>query len=298
MPRHVLVTTNCQTAGIAATLRACLPGAEVTARFLATPQDAASTEALAALVAQADAWVLPAGHKPWLAEPPFAELVAGKQVVHVPQVGFDAFHPDLVYVRDRRTGGIVKPDYHSRLVIRAWELGVAAERVPLLFTEPVMRALGYCNRWAGAQAALKMHFDASCLDFASFFLAAKRLGVFMHSINHPAVEITTLLGKMVALRLGVPGAVMARPLPLPDPLLPLVVWPVHPPIAHALGVPGSDNWAIGHDSFDLPGYIAYAYAGYAACGASPDDMAWARPELGPPPDVLDAVMLDALGGHW
>lgn len=242
--------------------------------------------------------MLPAGHKLWLTEPPFDQAVAGKALVHLPAVGFDAFHPDLVYVLDRRSGGILKPDYHSRLVIRAWQKGVAADRVPLLFTAPVMRALGYCDRWAAAQAGLRFHFDNSSLDFAGFFLRAKRLGVFMHSINHPTVEVTTLLARMAARQLGAPPEIMHRPLPLPDPLLPFVTWPVHPPIAAALGMAGTDGWSIEGVPYGLPDYVAYAYAGYDACGTAPEDMAWAVPQLGPPPALLDAVMLDALGGSW
>lgn len=55
MPRHILVTSNCQTAGVAAALRACFPGTEVTARFFHPPHDEAARAALLEVLAPADA---------------------------------------------------------------------------------------------------------------------------------------------------------------------------------------------------------------------------------------------------
>ncbi len=298
MPRRLLVTSNCQTAGIAAALRACFPQDEVLAEPFSPPGDAAAQARLAEALARCDAWVAPLQTVPWLQQPPFAAPLAGMTVVRLPLLNFSAFHPDLAYVVDLRTGSWLKPDYQSRLVVRAWQLGVPSSRVPLLFTAPVMQALGYFSRWASGMAGLEDQFAGCSLDFASFYLRVKRLGTFMHSDNHPCVEVTTILGQMVAVCLGASAARLPQPLPLPDPLLENIIWPVYPPIAQVLGVPGSYHWSLNHQRYDLPAYIALAYANLDASGARHDELAWAHADRGPPQELLDSVLREALGDRW
>jgi hypothetical protein len=294
MPRRLLVTSNCQTGGIAAALRACFPEDEVTAQPFSPPDDIAAQARLAEALAQADAWIAPLKTIPWLREAPFTAHMAGKTVVQLPLLNFAAFHPDLAYVLDLRSGSWLKPDYQSRLVVRAWQLGVQRSMVPLLFTGKVMQALGYCSGWAQGMADLQAQFANSSLDFASFYLRVKRLGTFMHSHNHPRVEVTTIIGLMAAVCLGASPAQLTQPLLLPDPLLENIVWPVYPPVGQALGVPGSYRWSFNLHHHDLQSYIDLAYANLEASGARPEDLTWAHPDRGPPEDLLDSVLREAL----
>jgi hypothetical protein len=65
----------------------------------------------------------------------------------------------------------------------------------------------------------------------------------MHTINHPRIVAQTLVAKQVVRKMGI------EPLQYDDSILRYItdplsktVWPVYPPIADHLGVPGSYRW--------------------------------------------------------
>lgn len=106
MGRRILVSGYCQTGGIAAALAALLPGDEVRAQPLPAAADAA---ALAAALDWADTWVPYMDYAAVAAAPAIAALLPGRRVQPMPQVSFPAFHPDICYLRDRRTGALLVP---------------------------------------------------------------------------------------------------------------------------------------------------------------------------------------------
>src|SRR5262249_2005605 len=150
--------------------------------------------------------------------------------IDVPFLHFDAFHPDLCYLRRKSTGRLLAPHYNSRIVFWAYMNSVDPSRVPALFCESVFERLGYMNRWHGTVAWLRGEFAKCDIDFARYFLPVKRMGAFMHSSNHPKIDAITALAKVVSLRLGRSEDIMDTDIGLTDALAGTNLWPIYPPI--------------------------------------------------------------------
>jgi hypothetical protein len=292
MSRRILVTSNCQTGGVAAALRHCLPDASVAAmgiRGLSAPEGRAR---LRVALEACDTWVVIAGLAA-LNDPELAAPLAARQVVLIPHFNFRAFHPDIIYLIDRRSGALVEPHYQSRLVVWAWQHGLAPEDVPRLFTEETMRRLGYLSAWGHSESRLRDAFAACGLDFASFFLRLKRLGVFMHTVNHPRMEALVLLGKLLAMQLGAPAATLDREIAVAD-AMDHWRWPIYPPIGYRLGLPHGYHWLLDGVGYDLPGFIDESYRCFETLGLRPTDLDTHPNSVLMPEAELDAILHDQL----
>ncbi len=240
--RRIVVTGNCLSRGLGEALAGLL-GAEhldVFPEWDLRPGNDLSSVATA--LERADLWVrIPLANGPDLGR--LTERVS--TVVDAPAFTFPAFHPDIVYATRRSDGSFFRgqTDYHSAIGLWAWRKGLSAAAATALFDDEVMRQLAYDAYWTPSVAGLKAAFDVAGLEFAPFWLRLKRLGVFMHSINHPRVEAIALLAKSIAHAVGAPRSVWEVPLEryLQD-YLSAIVWPVYPTVARALGVPGHYGW--------------------------------------------------------
>ena len=176
------------------------------------------------------------------------EPLPHQQIIRIPSVTFPAFHPDQVYAR-RDDGSLFvgATDYHSAIGLWAWSQGASVDEAASLFDDEVLRALGYDDYWGTSVSALAEAFDLSDLAFRPFWSRAQRLGLFMHTVNHPVPAALGLLAKAIAERLGAPSAVWEDPLEryLND-YCSSAVWPVMPVVARRLGLAGSWQWRL-HD---------------------------------------------------
>ena len=166
----------------------------------------------------------------------------------------------------------------------------SAEQAAALFCKPVFQELGYLDLWAGSVARMKADFEATDLAdlFDLFILRIKRRGNFMYAVNHPRAWVLAHLGKLIALKIGMPRSVIDLDLEISDGLTD-VVWPVYPEVAAALAVDGGsyrwrmDNWQL-HD-----GPLAYTtavFAQYAQAGILPGELVVDYPRQ----DLFDAVL--------
>jgi polysaccharide biosynthesis acetyltransferase WcbI-like protein len=157
--------------------------------------------------------------------------------VTVPAFQFRAYQPDCVYVlaEGQELSGHVGP-YHSMIALAAHKEGLGAERAAAFFNTDIFTAGGYLDSWVPARDNLVEGFRAHGLDIASVFVRRSRGRCFMHTINHPKIEILFDIAQALLVKLGRPIHANAT---LPVDALTGTIWPVYPAIGEQLGVRGS-----------------------------------------------------------
>lgn len=239
------VLGNCQAHGVAQCIRLLAPQVEVVSRSvsLADGDNAELIEAIAAEMATCDLALIQTLEE---VQPRLAGLFGtvlekiGTRARRWPPIIFRGFHPDCVYVmRDGRVmDGIVGP-YHSALLCAAWAEGLPPERAARLFNAFAYAALGYFQAFDEAAALLSDQAQRHGFDLSAFLDAPA--APFMHTINHPRVEILQSVAAQALDLAGIPRAATA---PLPeDDLAQGPVWPAYPDLARRGGwTPAPASW--------------------------------------------------------
>jgi hypothetical protein len=287
----IVVSSNCQTGGVAAALACFLPDATVVPVALPRPDDATSVAAFRdKWLGGADAWIV--ADRPTLIDailPPGGE--GRLRVVRIPVILFDAFHPDTVYVQSARTGQLTSIHYNSAIVAWCYKHGIEAKRVVRLFSPEVYDALGYFDRWRTSVDELRRRFESVNMDFASFFLSAKRETPFMHSVNHPTSRCLTILARLAARALGADERTTSRAPRVPDGLAD-AAWPVYPEIAETYGIAGEYAWVLaGRRVVGVLPFVEFTFERYAAEDFEPSDITMDSGE-----SKLDATLPLFVGG--
>jgi hypothetical protein len=289
MGRKIVVSSNCQTGGIAAALTAMMPDDAVVARPWIGAD--ASEPDLRRELRDADVWVTAADDASRAALLPSGRTI---DVVRVPRIVFTAFHPDTIRVAG--PDGAWLPSavarLHSAIVVWGWRNGIGAGEIVDRFTPAVMEGLGYTAGWEPAVAQLRDAFATSDVDFEPFFLAVRRATPFMLTVNHARVAVLVHLARPVARRLGAPAERVEFPweTTLPDrPMTNGPFWPVYPVVAASLGVPGGFVWRPpGGGYLGLEQFVRASLDRYA----NVDPATVVAPALDDP--RFDAVLGDAL----
>ncbi len=219
----ILLIGNCQVASLQAVLRVMVPDVEVAG--YSTPQ--LRTGGTCPL----DADLV-------FAQPAMLEALkaAGGPVPEpdavFPRIVFPAFHPDMCYLRNRRTGG---NEPGSRLAWYAWERGLSIDAAVELFREDVFARLGYFDAWSSAEAALFAECAKVGYEVAGAFAAWRRRDAFMHTINHPKLFVMSGVARWLLAKAGIAPTTLTPEDLTPDPLTNALTWPVYPEIARRLG---------------------------------------------------------------
>lgn len=162
--------------------------------------------------------------------------VAPVQTMPIPY--FDGYHPDLCYLTDGK--GILKGpmgDYHSKIVTAAYKKGVPGSSVRALFSSSRYQDFGYFDRWTPAKAAFIDGFTDVGLSIDHYFRTWSVRRQFMHSVNHPAIEVVYDMARCILSREGIEYA-DTRLLPH-DNLMNGPIYPVFDEIAERLSIQGS-----------------------------------------------------------
>ena len=252
----VVVTSNCQTAGIANGLTMLLPGADVSA----VP---AHDKYLQEKVDGADVWVTSSNN-----------AQSDKRVVRIPEVHFKAWHPDMCYAVNVETNaavtGVQNGHYQSALTLWGYTRGLSVDRTAGLFREETYEALGFMDRWAAEVAQLRARFASSDVAFADFTDAVSLHQPFMHTVNHPRVEVLAALAKCAAANIADDRSLLRVPIErvMVDALGQQSVWSVYPEIAHRYGTTGAYVWRIGASQVvaSVREFVELQHAAYAAQG--------------------------------
>lgn len=282
MTRKILVLGNCQVAGVAAALQRIYWADEVQAVSLNTVE---RNQLLFQRLSEAD---IVFGGKPIQAL--LTECrVAPRQFVSLPAIHFGAFHPDMVAARGAVNGRFA---YNSAICIWAYNKGISRDQTLRLFTRRTFAELGYFDFWRASVARLRSAFDIAGVEFERFYLAAKRLGTFMHTVNHPTAALLCYLAKTMAISAGFDRSVWYRDILINDALGRVTSWGVYPEIARELAVPGAYGWLVERGKLieGLDNYVDYAFRRYAEAGVERGTLQM----IGPRQETYDTVLSSAL----
>ena len=239
---------NCQAEGLASSLRAWAPGVETIIQPVGTLplNQADQIDEVQRRLLACDYILLQTVD---LRRPQFRPFIsdiiqrAPGRVERFPVVVFNGFHPDCVYVM--RDGAAVDGPvgaYHSALAAAAWFEDLPQDRAVRLFNSYAYARLGYFDAYPRGLTYLKSE------AFAGYDLAAcvSPTNAFMHTINHPAVQLSVEIARQALDRLDVPRlASIVDPI---DPLAKSGAWPVYPELAERLGL---ENTMSKHDFASL-----------------------------------------------
>lgn len=186
-----------------------------------------------------------------------------KRLVPYPLIASRVAHPDCHYVVDQNGKQVLTPlgPYHSAITVGAYLEGLGVDRALALFNRFTYRALGY-DRIRDDDEVVAKEAKALGYDFSGFFTRSDR--VYMHTINHPRIEIIFETARQGLAKLGV---AYLRDAKLPeDNLKHSTVWPVYPGLFDR----GSGNedivflHAARNVAYTLPEFIEISYATYDA----------------------------------
>lgn len=256
MPGKWLVLFNCQAIGLANCLESLSPGLEVE-RF-----DALSAREqmgdIGTRLHEFERIVIAPRVKAIVGE----NVASRDQVLWMPHVWYQAYHPDLCYLGDSGplTRGAAGP-YHSMIAFVAYDLDMTVEQALALYRTDVYAAMGYLDSWNPARAGLLRDFDEHGFDLRPSLPGWARRGAFMHSVNHPKIEVLMDLARHLLRKAGRP--VVESGIVPHDNLANGPVFAVYPEIGSRLGVAGAYAFKRGatyrvkpldqfvHESFEL-----------------------------------------------
>lgn len=264
IPREILVTSNCATAGIALGIKALLPDTAVRVAPI-TEIRQMTPEQIAHRLENVDLWVT----IPQALE--LAEQVSSTPILRIPLIRFNAYHPDIIYVMDQDRKiikGANGQDYHSAIALWSYNNDLSREQATALFCSDVYNDLGYTQRWEPALKELSDLFLASNLDFRDFYPAVLEHAPFMHTLNHPRGEVIALLSKLICVSITGNRALMKLPLEriIQDTLAQDSCWPIYPGIAETHGLEGHYIWKLGSNTFvnGVERFVNSSYNAYEA----------------------------------
>jgi hypothetical protein len=197
------------------------------------------------------------------------------QSIQIPFFGFYGFHPDLVYCQKKDDSTLLtSPHYNSRIVLFAYENNLSPIQTKNLFSENIFRMLGYFDAFKLERQELKRLFlnaNINSRDFDRFFNTIQRLGIFMHSGNHPNILTIRYLTKLLIENHDPFINFEDYNFNLVDGLISPFVFPVYPEIASNLALRGNYSWSflngnVKYQFNNLLDYIIFSFDNYQKIG--------------------------------
>ncbi len=221
------VIGSCQVYGIAASLKVWSPGSTAYPlnAGLVSSMDESAQEALADKLAACDAVYVESVDR--IKTGPLSKTALAERVrlISYPVVVFTGLHPDCVHVY--KGGTPVQTHmgpYNSALTLAAFNEGLTPERTAALFNRFVLASLGYLAQREASNRDLDQYFTELGYDCSAFVGTT-----FMHSINHPKIEVLHDLARQA---LDVGGFERNEDTSPPnDTLLEGAIWPIYSDLA-------------------------------------------------------------------
>ena len=232
------IVGNCQVAGMQVALKALLPGAIVEAYHVGV-HPAIPAREIAAKLSSYDfviSQMLGVHGYPELEFERVREQTRAASLI--PPLVFTGFHPDSCYVFNN--GQAVASEvgfYHSAIAGAGFLLGLAPERTLRLYNAYIYDELGYFADFDTSRSVLVASFSNYGFDLAPHIDNWLGDGYFMHTINHPKVNVLATLATLGAQSAGVVDPAAKPPRHLIDFLEQNVAWAVYPEISKRLGMP-------------------------------------------------------------
>ncbi|WP_137178668.1 WcbI family polysaccharide biosynthesis putative acetyltransferase [Roseomonas sp. AR75] len=182
-----------------------------------------------------------------------------RRLVRFPAIVFAGFHPDCVYLTDAggsEIRGATGP-YHSAIAVACFLEGISVQRALKLYNALTYGSLGYFADYDREVLRLEREFSTGGYDARAAIQASPP--VFMHTLNHPRIELLFALAEQVVVRVGLQPLKATLP---PDTLSNALRWAVHPEISRQIGKGPPCNFALGGQEFSLETMLSTAYSAY------------------------------------
>ena len=263
------VLFNCQTVGLAASLRHLLPDHEIIHhRFADVGKSDETAHDAAVLLRRCDTVITTTTGVNLRDADPARLDAAGVTVMRIPHVVFGGFHPDSCYSPNPKSG-IPGPTerFHSRIAACAFLAGLDIEDTLALYTRLPFARLGYFTHYAQQRAAMLEQWAAYSVDLAPWFARWEQSGCFMHSMNHPKIGVLHDVARMICEKLELQTRESGAP--PEDNMANLASHPVYADLAEVLGVTPESHFrpqsAEGMQArlLDQPTFLARSFAAFA-----------------------------------
>ena len=257
---RLTVLGNCQAFVMARCLRTLNPDLQVVAG--GQPRTRGQIESLTGRLEDADALIAqPIAMRRLGTLSPRGRGGRPARTLAYPAVVFTGFHPDALHAPRRAGLKSLIGEWHSLLILAGHRQGLPPHRTAELFNAYVYGVLGYFDEYAKAERFLERKAAQVGWDLAAKIRRWRGESPFVHTPNHPHIEVMMSLARQVCRSLGLefdPGA-SAPPDPFDSD------WPVYPEIGKRLGVGGELRFVSGltdRPCFDLEGAIRWFYEAY------------------------------------
>ena len=237
MAHRIGMLGNAQINGIAACLRALLPGAQIIpfdiTSVLSRP---ASLQAAHATLSGCDHLLVQALPEQWRKRVATV-LPSGAAFTTLPVLDFAGFQPDCVRI-ETPSGPLESPtgELHSRIAVIAYLAGCSLIETITFFNRLVFAKLGYLDAYATQTSRLAGSFSAQNFALAPLQAGWVSRGCFMHAPDRPKIHVLMDIARIALQAMNLTPADNPRQ-PVADPFALTESAPVFPDIAAAAGVP-------------------------------------------------------------
>jgi hypothetical protein len=173
-------------------------------------------------------------------------------VVRWPSVYWAGYFPDLFYIRDAEGQPVVTGpfDYHDRSILRAYVAGHDVATTCRLLEDSEQPS--DAQEWAAkATAELDIRGQDCDVRVTTFIDSRFRSELLFFTMNHPTNPLLAFVAQQVIELIGIPGRVDSQQ--IPEGILGLTFYPLHPNHVRALGLEFGMKLAIGHVPFKIRG---------------------------------------------
>lgn len=260
---NMIVISNCMSLGYTKSIQLMRPNDTVSLITMAQSLSEAGTD-----LAPYDIVFTSVAHKASL-EKRDPLIFEGKQVCLLPLILFFGFHPDITYItHNGKLLKLLNQDYHSALAWSGFQLDLSVDETLALYHPSVFKQLGAFDIYQREKQALIQTFTTHGLNLAKHFAKWSRTGCFMHSVNHPRIDVIYDIAqeclRVNGLDAYVPPAYASGP-PCADNLANGSIMPVLPPIAERFGLPGNTTYKMANDrALSQRDFIIASHALYAS----------------------------------
>jgi Polysaccharide biosynthesis enzyme WcbI len=239
---QIVVTSNCQTHGIASSLQLMIPKCKTLPVWTLSGLDYV-VEEISSKATEDFIWltILTRDQQNSVLE---RLSVRPSKILEIPEIFFDAFHPDMTYVQ--LTNGALQESalghYHSRISLWCFLNGLSTEQCLKLFNGTTYQSLGYFGKHEHALEELRNDIEKCGLDMAPLKRILTHKDAFMHTFNHPKLSLLAALSQSIIFKLELPTVMQQEEVSqvLRDVLLEAgPIYPIYPEIAEFFGVEGS-----------------------------------------------------------
>ncbi|MHA7066686.1 WcbI family polysaccharide biosynthesis putative acetyltransferase [Azospirillum argentinense] len=232
----VFVLGNCQVTGLKKSLSALLPDAEVSGCF---PFGRGDLDQVAEKIRGMDYIFTQKLPDNIITALGISSDSVRSRVYTIPNIAFPGYHPDCVYLPGINAANSSLPtDYNSAIAVAGFLRGRTPEETLTLYNTYIYAISGYFNSFSMACRNLEAHFKACEFDLSEHLKRWVAKGPFMHTINHPRINVLLDIANMAVKRAGL------SPVDVPDgavkdDLAHFTRWPIYPELARRLGLEGS-----------------------------------------------------------